>query len=179
VELKVDFNRLQDSLKNAIDLNTRFYSSLLDLSTQYLRALGSIIATTGQGQSGPGQSGDPHARPAGPQSNAGGSPTPPLLLAARAGEEARAAFIVENTLPHGVSARVVPRGLSTAVRLVVQPETVTLAPGGQSVVQLSAPIGKELDSERDYPGELAIPELASRTIPFVVRRLPDAAGSKP
>src|SRR6185503_18472938 len=107
-------------------------------------------------------SGDPHAAPAAAaRPNAAAAPTPPLLLAARADEEARAAFIVENTLPHGVSARVVPRGLPAAVRVVVQPETVTLAPGAHSVVQLSAAIGKQLESDRDYPGELAIPELAS------------------
>ena len=166
----MDINRLQDSLKNAIELNTRFYSSLLDLSTQYLRALSGIVVNGAQMQS------------AGPQARAAGgataAPTPPLLLAAHAGEEARAAFIVENTLPQSVSARVVPRGLPAGVRVVVQPETVTLAPGAQAVVQLSAAIGNELDTDRDYPGELAIPELASRTVPFVVRRLPGAPETK-
>ncbi|MBX6320847.1 MAG: hypothetical protein IRY94_03380 [Rhodospirillaceae bacterium] len=167
VALNLDLDRLQASVRSAIDLNTRFYSSLLDLSTQYLRALGGIVAGAAPGP----QAGSAAARAAAP-------PTPPLLLAARAGEQARAAFIVENTLPHAVSARVVPSGLGTAVRIAVEPETVNLEPGAQCVVQVSAAIGPELATDRDYPGELAIPELASRAVPFVVRRLADApAGS--
>lgn len=172
--LNLDLDRLQESLKSAIDLNTRFYSSLLDLSTQYLRALGGIVT----GAPGPG--GDAETRAGGRTGAGTAPPTPPLLLAARAGEQARAAFVVENTLPQAVSARVVPRGLAAGVRVAVEPETVSLDPGAQCVVQISAAIGPELDSGRDYPGELAIPELASRTVPFVVRRLPDApAGTRP
>jgi hypothetical protein len=41
------------------------------------------------------------------------------------------------------------------------------------------PIDTAIEVGRDHTGELAVPELASRTIPFVVRRLPGESGAAP
>jgi hypothetical protein len=161
----VNLGRLGETLKAAIDLNGRYYGALLQLSTEYLRSLGNMLTEVVE------QS---------PSVSAGNSPpasqgmTPPMLLAAHAGEEARGAFMIENTLRQAVTARVVVSGAGAAGRAVVEPESVGLKPGEECVVQIAVAIDDRVVPGRDEPGEIAIPQLASRTVPFVVRRLADS-----
>lgn len=159
----MNLDRLGDTLRSALDLNARYYAALLDLSTGYLKSLGALVAagaeTPEEGESVP----PPQTRPAAP-----------LLLAARAGEEAAAAFVVENTLAQPVTASVVARGTGSATRAVAVPETMTLQPGEETVVRVSVPIDADVEVGRDHHGEFAIPEMSARSVPFVVRRLPDA-----
>jgi hypothetical protein len=160
--MPLDLDLIGDKLKSAIEINSRYSAALLDLSTSYLKSIGAILAATGK-------PGDARTRP---QSEV----VPPLLLAASVGESAQGSILVKNTLGYRVRAQVVPRGEGVASAVIVTPKAVQLEPGEQHTLQISVRIGADLRVNGDYPGELTIPELSSRTIPFVVRRLPDRAG---
>ena len=100
-----------------------------------------------------------------------------MLLAAKPGNDATASFLVENTLREGVTARIAVRATGPAAALKVDPEMASLAPGEQCVVRARVTISPDMMAGQDYHGELAVPELASRTIPFVIRPLADEAGA--
>jgi len=157
-------DQLGMALRSAIDLSAKYYAGLLKLSTDYLQSLGTLIVpfTDASGKAAT-------AAPA--------PPVPPLLLAARAGEEARTAFLVTNSLSQQVTTRVVIRGGEVARRVQSMPETMTLQPGEHSVVQATLVMDASIEVNRDVSGEFAIPELSSKTIPFVVRRLPDSSSA--
>jgi hypothetical protein len=163
----MELDQLGTALRSAIDLNAKYYAALLKLSTDYLQSLGALII--------------PSTATPGPASTATPvSPVPPLLLAARAGEEAQTAFAVTNSLSQPITARVVIRGDEIARRVRAVPETMMLQPGEHCVVKASLLMDASIEVNRDVRGEFAIPELSSQTVPFVVRRLPDsssAAGS--
>jgi hypothetical protein len=158
-----------EALKGAVDLSVRYYAGLLKLSTDYVQSLGSLISTAGS------LSSEPAARRSAPAGSVAVPPRPPLLLAARAGEDAVAAFLIDNMMNERVTARIVVHGAGMAAHATVQPEVVSLGPGEQCVVQLRTRVDGGTEPGRDHVGEIAVPELASRTIPFVVRRLPDDA----
>jgi len=159
----MEVEHLGEALKGAVDLSVRYYAGLLKLSTDYLESLGKLVTAAGT------------ASLQAPVAAAASTPRPPLLLAARSGEEATAAFLIENTLSGRVTARVAVQGSGIAAQVAAQPEVVSLGPGEQCVIQARLRIDPSAELGRDYLGELAVPELASRTIPFVVRRLPDEA----
>jgi len=98
----VDLGLLDTTLKATLELNKRFYAALLELSTNYWTSVGQILGNATMGGSA---SPAPEASPAPAQAM-----TPPLLLAARAGEKAGAAFVVDNKLKQAVTARVEARG---------------------------------------------------------------------
>lgn len=156
-----DTARGGETLKTAVDLSLRYYSGLWRLATDYLQAIGGLMMKA-----------EPPA-PASPAA-AAATPMPPLLLAARVGEDAVASFIVENSLAEQVTARLAVQAEGAAARLVAQPETVVLAPGEQCVIQARVRIDEDMTVGQDCHGALAVPELASRTVPFVIRRLADA-----
>lgn len=159
----MEMNRLGDALKSAVDLSMQYYTGLLQLSTNYIQSLGTLMATNSIITSA-----------SSPAAAVPASIRPPLLLAASAGQEAVASFLVENTMTARVTARVsVIQSADAAARVSAQPEVVALGPGEQSVIQARVRIDPGMQVGRDHVGEFAIPELASRTIPFVVRRLPD------
>lgn len=164
----MEVERLGEALKGAVDLSIRYYAGLLKLSTDYLQSLGTLVAAAGSAAAQPSTAGV-----------AAPPPRPPLLLAAVAGEDATAAFLIENTLSERVTARVVVRGGGIAGRVSARPEVVSLGPGEQCVIQVRVPIDGGIEAGRDHTGELAVPELASRTIPFVVRRLPGESAAAP
>jgi hypothetical protein len=172
-------DRLGAALKGAVDLNLRFYTALLKLSTDYVQSLGDLVSTAGAGAVAAGATASQQPSGAAPP-RAGAAPTPPippLLLAARAGADAVAAFVVENSLGRAVTARVAVRGEGVAGRAAVRPEVVSLGPGERCAVEVRVPVDASVEAERDHLGELSVPELAGRTIPFVVRRLADPPAS--
>lgn len=161
----MEVERLGEALKGAVDLSIRYYAGLLKLSTDYLQSLGTLVSAAGSAAAQP------------PAGSTTAPPRPPLLLAGVAGEDATAAFLIENTLAGRVTARIVVRGGDIAGRVTARPEVVSLGRGEQCVIQVRVPIDAAIEAGRDYPGELAVPELASRSIPFVVRRLPGEGGA--
>jgi hypothetical protein len=166
-------DRVAEALRGAVDLNVRYVTALLKLSTDYLQSLGSLVGAVG----GAGAAG-PQAATAAPAGRA--PPVPPLLLVGHAGEEARAAFLVHNALAGPVTAQVVVRGEGSAARAIAEPATLALDPGREAVVTLRVMLDAAVPTECDHPGEIAIPGLSARTIPFVVRRVegpPPAAGA--
>jgi len=170
--------QLGETLKSALDISLRYYGGLLQLSTGYLQSLGALLARQEHGPAAAGPAAG--AAPAAAASAARPAPPfPPLLLAAIAGREATASFAVENTLSRPVTARLEVRGAGPAARLVPHPELVALDPGEQCVVQARVTIDADMPLGQDLLGELAVPELASRTIPFVIRRLPEADAAAP
>jgi len=180
----METERLSEALKGAADLSVRYYAGLLKLSTDYLQSLATLVSAAGVGIAEPAAAAHAAQTAASGQTAATGQPAaagqaapprPPLLLAGRAGEDATAAFLIENTLADRVMARVAVQGSGLAARALAQPEVVSLGPGEQCVVQLRVRVDGTIEPGRDHFGELSVPELASRSIPFVVRRLPDSA----
>jgi hypothetical protein len=159
----VDAARTGETLKSALDLSIQYYSGLFRLSTDYLQAIGSLVAKTGEGSR--------------TQASLGSALNPPLVLMAKQGDEAAASFLVENTLREGVTAGIAVRAAGPAAALTVDPETASLAPGEQCIVRARVTISPEMIVGQDYHGEITVPELASRTIPFVIRPLADTASA--
>src|ERR1700743_1773158 len=96
--------RVGETLKTALDLSIKYYTGLFRLSSDYLQAVGSLVAKNGEATQNQATSG----------SAPGSPPSPPLLLAAKPGNDATASFLVENTLKEGVTARFAARATAPA-----------------------------------------------------------------
>jgi hypothetical protein len=162
----MDLGRLKDVLRDAALLNIRFYASVVDMSRDLLQSLKEAIEDGGRTPSGPARNVNP-AAPA----------TPPLILAARAGELAEGAFVVMNNLQLPVTATIEVAGDIEHDKIRISPQSKMLAPGDQLAVHISIRIDETLEVGRDRHATIAIPGLASRSIPFIVRRLPGSAES--
>src|SRR4051812_11927802 len=99
----METERLSEALEGAADLSVRYYAGLLKLSTDYLQSLATLVSGAGAGRAEPGAATATaqaaQTAPAGQTTAPGPAapPRPPLLLAGRAGEDATAAFLIENT----------------------------------------------------------------------------------
>jgi hypothetical protein len=160
----MDLGRLKDVVRDAALLNIRFYASVVDMSRDLLQSLKVAIEDSGRTPSGPVR----NVSPTGPA-------TPPLILAARAGEHAEGAFVVVNNLQLPVTATIEVAGDIDRDKIRISPQGKMLAPGEQFAVHISVKIDETLEMGRDRHATIAIPGLASRSIPFIVRRLPDSA----
>lgn len=106
---------------------------------------------------------------------------PVLVLEAEAGRRALGMFVVENALARLASGSIVVSDLTDATgaaakaELRFSPESVTLEPGEQILVQLMAIPGAEMRPSVRYQGEVRVPGLSGMTVPIVVVRRPDGA----
>jgi hypothetical protein len=162
----MDLGRLKDVVRDAALLNIKFYASVIDISRDLLQSLKVAIEGSGRTPSAPLR----NVNPTGPA-------TPPLMLAARAGEQAEGTFVIVNNLQLPVTATVEVSGDIDRDKIRISPQGKMLAPGEQSAVHISVKIDETLEVGRDRHATIAIPGLASRSIPFIVRRLPDSAVS--
>jgi hypothetical protein len=160
----MDLGGLKNGVRQLALLNLRFYSSLVDLSRNYLDTLKNAIELGGVTSAPPLR-----------QSEAPPPAAPPLLLAARAGERAQGAFAIVNNLQQTVDAAVQVTGDIDPTKLQLSPQDATLAPGEQLVVRMSVAIDDAMVVGRDLHAAVSIPGLGSRAIAIVVRRLADTA----
>jgi len=177
---------LEEAVRRATEANARYYSALGQLTVDYLRTLRQLaddlrlpvrlgdlrsMAARGTPARAP-QRTRPEESPA----------VAAMVLEAEAGGSALGVFLVENDLDGPVSAPVAASaftdedGAEVRPPLAFEPAVVTLEPGQQMLVRVTAIIGEDLKADRSYRGELTIPGLTATPVPIVVRRRPDAAG---
>ena len=164
---------------DAVKLNMSYYGALLDVTTDYLKALKGLAEAAAANSARPVAT-RPAASPAPPRP-ATAPPVPPLVLAAEAGKAAEANFAVTNSTPEEVGADIeISKELSEA-GVTAEPAGMMMAPGQQVVFKLVGRPGKMLDPARDVHGHVSVPRLGDRAIPVVLRRLPDPpkAAAKP
>ena len=100
---------------------------------------------------------------------------PAILLEGAAGATAAGGFLVENHLDHAISAplRVSPfvsaAGQTVDVRLVFEPEVVTLEPREQLLVRVGTRLDAQLADSGGYWGRLGVPELPGTELVVLVR----------
>lgn len=155
-------------------LNIRLYTSLIDLQRNYLSSLEAIV------RGGTAETPKPASQTS-PKNQAQGTVvTPPIVLSAPAGKAAEETFEVVNHLKQPVAADVVVSGDLPLDKIRTEPGGRMLEPGETGVFRVICNIDKELEPGRDRHGVLSVPGLASRSIPLIVRRLPDqkAAGAE-
>jgi len=172
-----DAMQLPEPLKQIVDVNLGYYRALGRVTADYVKALGQVWTEAASSLGVvPGVTPDPrrsHA-PTAPR------PTPALLLEAESGQSAQAVFMVNNELARTVSATVMTSdfasadGRSLQPSLRVQPGSITLEPGGRTLVQLTALVDDALVPGLSYRGEVSVPGLSDAPIPVVLRRKPSA-----
>jgi hypothetical protein len=105
-----------------------------------------------------------------------------MVLEAVAGGSALGVFLVDNGLDQRVSGPVQAAPFvgrehdEVRPTLAFDPEVVTLDPGEQELVRVTAVIGTELEPEVGYRSEFTIPGVTGTRIPVVLRRRPDPSG---
>jgi hypothetical protein len=153
-------SRLGSIIADAVELQLRSVSALLDLSKGYVKALDGIIRTSGR------TDGNAPARPAEQQQRV------PLLLAGEAGETAGGAFIINNPSANNLSLTFAVQGELSGDDVKVTPASLTLSAGEEAVIRVAVKLTATLVENRDYRGLVAVPGLSSQVLDFVVRRLP-------
>ena len=158
-------SRVTDLLKGAVELNLRYTSTLLHLSKDYLKDANDVLTRP------------PAATPA--ATEGGDAPSagrPPLLIVGRAGETGNGAFAINNPGDREMNVHLVVQGELDERVVRVDPARLVLKPGESAIVRILATIDEKLAADRDHVGSVVAPGLTSQGVPFIVRRLGDAAG---
>jgi hypothetical protein len=101
-----------------------------------------------------------------------------ILLEGAAGSKPTALFLLENHLPHEVSAGVeitpllTPSGRKLKSTLQFDKQKFVLAPGQQVVARIGAPITAKLVAGEQYIGEIRVEGIPGASVPLVLRRIP-------
>ena len=157
-------SRAADLLKNAVELNLKYTSTLLHLSKDYLKDAGEVITR---------ETSPPASPPPGP------APRVPLLIVGRSGETGNAAFAINNPGDKDMSVHLVVQGDLGDDRVKLDPARFALKPGEQAIVRILVPFDDRLPENQDQLGQVVAPGLSNQGVPFIVRRLPKAAGDVP
>ena len=102
-----------------------------------------------------------------------------ILLEGAAGSRPTALFLLENHLPHEVSANVkitpllTPSGRKLKSKLQIDKQKIVLAPGQQVVARISAPITARFVIGEQYTGEIRVQGIPGASVPLVLRRIPN------
>lgn len=160
-------NSLEETLRKAIDLNMRFYSSLGRLTLDYWKELlatsTSVMRPTVSSTAPPVQTATPPGKPA------------VMVIEAETGSVGIGVFMVENHLGVDVDSTVTAsafkdaRGSEVRPAPTFDPPRVVLKPGEQLLVRVSLTFGPELEPDVRYTGELVVPGLKGTRIPVVLR----------
>jgi hypothetical protein len=175
-----DLNRSADLIRRALDANLQYYAAIGKHTVEYVQALAALVDGVRQSNP-PGSTPLPRAHAAAPPPLAPARPastaTPAaLVLEAADGGTATGLFMVENALTERVSAPIAPSafraedGREVAPKLALEPEAVTLAPGEQMLVRVTAMIDGSYEPDVGYRGELTVPGIAGTRVPLVLRR---------
>lgn len=159
--------------QRAVDVHVRYYASLAQLVIDSLGALfGTILTVRAEA---PGNflaresrsSGDPAEKQ---------SPVSAIVLEGTVGSHPMGVFLVENGLSREICTPVVnsaftdPAGRKVEPDFLFEPKIIRLAPKEQMLVRMTVPIGKALQPNVGYRGEVIIPDLPSTRVPVVLRR---------
>ena len=157
--------KLSDLVKGAVKVNLSYSASLLNLSKDYIKAMGEALTTnTGSDK---------------PESSATASPTRiPLIVAGRAGDIANATFALHNTSGVKGSISLQIQGEFEGTKIELDPNSkLELDINANALVRILAKITDKTPINQDMPGVVIIPELGLRVAEFVVRRLEDKPAS--
>jgi hypothetical protein len=108
-----------------------------------------------------------------------------ILLEGPAGARPTALFLLENHLPHEVSATVeitpllTPSGRKLKSNLQIDKQKIVLAPGQQVVARIGAPITAKLVTGEQYIGEIRVEGIPGASVPLVLRRIPSPKRLQP
>jgi hypothetical protein len=108
-----------------------------------------------------------------------------ILLEGAAGSKPTALFLLQNHLPHEVSASVeitpllTPSGRKLKSKLQIENQEIVLAPGQQVVARISAPITAKFVTGEQYTGEIRVQGIPGASVPLVLRRIPGPLRVKP
>jgi len=162
--------------QRALDVHVRYYAGLGQLVIDSLGALfGTIVTIRGEA---------PGNFPVG-EERSSGSPAEQqqrastIVLEGKAGSHPMGVFLVENGLSREICASVVnsaftdPAGRKVKPDFQFEPKTIRLAPKEQMVVRMTVPIGKALQPNVGYRGEVIVPDLPGTRLPVVLRRCTD------
>ena len=160
----------------ALDANLRYFA----LASKLANSVAGATFTTSSGTAGrmiaaPGTN-PQQKRLAPPQAQAARSA---ILLEGAAGSKPAAMFLLENHLPHEVSATVEitpmvsPSGRKLKSTLQFDKKKIVLASGQQVVARISAPISTKFIVGERYTGEIRVKGIPGASIPLVLRRLAD------
>ncbi len=154
-------SRITDLLKEAVEMNLRYTSTLLNLAKDYLKDANGLMT-----------------RPLNTERNTERSspvaPPPPLLIVGRAGETGNGAFVINNPIDREIKVKLVVQGELDESSIRIDPTEIILRQGENAIVRIIAQISDNLPVDRDHLCSVVAPGLASQGIPFIVRRLPDA-----
>jgi hypothetical protein len=101
----------------------------------------------------------------------------PGLSVSRAGDTGNGAFAINNPSDREMNVHLVVQGELDEPEVSVEPARLTLKPGEGAIVRILARINDRLAVDRDFIGSVVAPGLTNQGVPFIVRRLPDAAGA--
>jgi hypothetical protein len=175
-------------LRRAIEANLEYYTALGRLSVEYLQTLSALVTETrvpilrGVSLTRTGNMpADETSRQNRPAPGTAAS-VAALVLESAHGGTATGLFMVQNGLAEKVSAPVLASafrsetGREIGPELEFDPEIVTLAPGEQMLVRVSATIDESFEPDVSYRGELSVPGIAGTPIPLVLRGRPSNSG---
>jgi hypothetical protein len=173
-----------DVWRHAVDANVRYYEAWGRIAEDYIRDLGSalkgfspqvrlpavtlpVVTATDASVAPRSTSAAGTAPPAAAQS----APGVALVLEGNPGSVVQGALLVENHLPHPVSAAVDVH-TESEVEVTVAPSTVDLAPGESAVVRVSATIPAGPGEPTEIRGQVLAPELVGTAVPLLIRSRP-------
>ncbi|HZD52536.1 MAG TPA: hypothetical protein VE175_05775 [Woeseiaceae bacterium] len=162
--------RLTDMARGATEVNLRYTASLLNLSRDYLRALGDTLMNPDAEE---GSAAAKH------ESARGRRGTVALIIAGRRGEIGNAAFSISNVSGKEGSVSVVCRGEFGKASVWPDPERLVLGNGDEAILRVLAKFDDSIPVDEDLRGNVYLPELDKEVAEFVVRRLPDKEKTAP
>ena len=168
-------SRVVKLLKEAVDLNLRYGSSLLQLSKGYVLDAAEVLGVGGVAPAAPAPAASSAAAAAAAQATAPAAvraaPRAPLLVAGRSGDLANAAFAINNPGSQPIQGQLLVQGELSADRVQLDPARFSLQPGQGLIVRIVVPIDDHLQAEHDHLGAVVVPGLSAEAVPFIVRRL--------
>ena len=166
-------SRVVKLLKEAVDLNLRYGSSLLQLSKGYVLDAAEVLGVGGVAPAAPAPaaSSAAAAAPATAPAAVRAAPRAPLLVAGRSGDLANAAFAINNPGSQPIQGQLLVQGELGADRVQLDPARFSLQPGQGLIVRIVVPIDDHLQAEHDHLGAVVVPGLSAEAVPFIVRRL--------
>ncbi len=177
---------LSKILIRALEGNVRYAGMVGQMVTTALDSLLSTAAEIAPKLAGITESSSPTRNQAKQAEATAPRPSPAaIVLEGKAGGSAVGFFVVENNLPHEITATVevspltAPDGRQLKSVLRFEPGNITLAAGEHVVAKVTAPITKRLVAGARYQGEITVPGVNGAGIPIIIRRKVDAVATVP
>ena len=164
---------LGGAMRQALEANLRYVALASRVANSVARL--AFTASPGSGERGAGEGGRSLQRQLTPPAH----PQQAILLEGPTGTRPTAFFLLENRLPHEVSASIeiapleTPGGRKLKSKLKSGNVKVVLAAGQQVVARIGVPITKKLIEGERYTGEIRVQGIPGASVPLVLCRVAD------